>query len=252
VARQVDYVAEPVPGISAARNRALTESADSRLLVFIDDDERPSTDWLALLLRTWRVTSPAAVVGPVVSSFEVEPEPWILEGRFFTRKRPATGSIVETAATNNLLLDLSFVREHAIRFDDAFGLSGGDDTMFTRELSRAGGVIVVCDEAVVVDVVPQARISRAWVTKRAMSSGNSWSVTSVKLSASTGARLRTRGGLTLKGGIRLIGGAARFAAGAVTNRRDLRARGVRTVARGTGMLLGAWGYKYLEYRRSGN
>ena len=37
----VRYVHEPQPGISAARNRALAEAA-SRLLVFIDDDERPS------------------------------------------------------------------------------------------------------------------------------------------------------------------------------------------------------------------
>jgi len=30
---------------------------------------------------------------------------------------------------------------------------------------------------------------------------------------------------------------------------DLRARGVKTLARGAGMVSGAWGYKYLEYRR---
>src|SRR3712207_5378192 len=34
----VRYVAEPTPGIAAARNRAIDEAAGSRLLAFIDDD----------------------------------------------------------------------------------------------------------------------------------------------------------------------------------------------------------------------
>src|SRR6266496_3094435 len=38
---QLRYVVEPEPGISAGRNRALDETADRDLLVFIDDDEQP-------------------------------------------------------------------------------------------------------------------------------------------------------------------------------------------------------------------
>jgi succinoglycan biosynthesis protein ExoM len=245
----VGYANETAPGISAARNRALETSAASDLLVFIDDDERPTEGWLAALLSTWRTTSSIAVVGPVVSTFEIEPEPWITAGRFFVRKRHPTGTVVPVAATNNLLLDLRFVRLHGIHFDLAFGISGGDDTMFTKELTRAGGTIVWCDESVVLDVVPKQRISRRWVTLRAMSSGNSWSITSVKLETSARRRFVTRLKLTAKGGVRLLGGAARFGAGVLTRRMDQRARGVRTLARGTGMVGGAWGYKYLEYRR---
>ena len=42
----VRYVHEPRPGISAARNRALDESATADALVFIDDDEEPETERL--------------------------------------------------------------------------------------------------------------------------------------------------------------------------------------------------------------
>jgi len=245
----VEYRHEPVPGISAARNCALDSASDSDLLVFIDDDERPTDAWLSLLLSTWRLTGATAVVGPVVSTFEVEPDPWISAGQFFQRKRVQSGTVVGVAATNNLLLDLRFVRAHDIRFDLAFGITGGDDTMFTRELTRAGGIIVWCDEAIVMDIVPRHRITRRWVTLRAMSSGNSWAITSVKLERSAFRRLVTRTRLTGKGGVRLLGGGIRFAGGIVTGRVDLRARGVRTLARGVGMVGGAWGYKYLEYRR---
>ena len=180
----IHYAHEKSPGISAARNRALSESMDSRLLAFIDDDERPSKDWLALLLGTWRQTAAAAVVGPVVSEFEVEPDPWIVAGGYFVRRRLPTGTMVDVAGTNNLLLDLDFVRQRNILFDPAFGLSGGEDTMFTRQLVRSGGSIVWCDEAVVLDYVPADRISHRWVVLRAMSSGNAWSLTSVKLASS--------------------------------------------------------------------
>ena len=39
------YAHEPRPGIAAARNRALDEAAEHDVLVFLDDDERPSPGW---------------------------------------------------------------------------------------------------------------------------------------------------------------------------------------------------------------
>ena len=70
----VRYVHEPQPGIAAARNRALDE-AETDLLVFIDDDERPVPRWLDLMIETWQFHRPAAVVGPVVSEFSEQPDP---------------------------------------------------------------------------------------------------------------------------------------------------------------------------------
>ncbi len=248
---RVRYENETVPGISAARNRALDAARDARLLVFIDDDERPGPGWLADLLATYRSHDCAAVVGPVVSRFVREPDPWVRAGRFFDRRRMPTGTAVEVAATNNLLLDLDVVRRAGLRFDEAFGISGGDDTMFTRQLHAAGGRMVWCDEAVVTDVVPTSRVTRRWVVLRALSSGNSWGTTSVALlrGAGVGQRLRTRVQLTGAGAVRVVGGLARAAAGTLAGSAGHQARGVRTLARGAGMVTGAWGWSYLEYRR---
>ena len=49
----VRYVHEPRPGIAAARSRALREAGEHDVLVFIDDDERPSAGWLRSLLDTF-------------------------------------------------------------------------------------------------------------------------------------------------------------------------------------------------------
>ena len=158
----VRYVHEPRPGIAAARNRALREAASSALLVFIDDDEVPSAQWLAQLVDLQRSSGAAAVVGPVISEYEHAPEPWIEAGKFFHRRRLATGTPLGVAATNNLLLDLRQVRGLRLSFDERFGLSGGSDTLFTRQLVQRGGSMLWCDEAVVVDRVPSSRLTRGW------------------------------------------------------------------------------------------
>jgi succinoglycan biosynthesis protein ExoM len=251
----VHYVVEGTPGIASARNRALAESGDSDLLVFIDDDERPSEQWLRALVALQSETGAAAVVGPVRSEYEVEPEPFIVEGRFFVRRRLATGTRVDVAATNNLLLDLAEVRRQGLAFDVALGQLGGEDTLFTRSLVAGGGTILWCAEAVVTDVVPAHRVTRRWVVQRAYSSGNGWSLTSVMLSARGASRLALRLRLSAKGGVRVVGGLGRYAVGTVTRplgRRSLgqRARGIRTMARGAGMVAGAWGAGYREYGRA--
>lgn len=245
----VRYVHEPRPGIAAARNRALAEAGPSGLLVFIDDDETPSERWLAQLVELQRTSGAAAVVGPVISEYEHEPEPWIEAGRFFRRRRLSTGARLDVAATNNLLLDLHQVRSLHLSFDERFGLSGGSDTLFTRQLVQRGGTMLWCDEAVVVDRVPASRLTRGWVLRRALRSGNSASRVSLELSANAAARVAARGAAVASGSVRLLGGTARLAAGFATGSDARKAMGLRTAARGLGMVSGAFGYVYSEYRR---
>ena len=163
---RVRYVVEPSPGVSAVRNRALDEAAGRALLLFIDDDEEPEADWLRLLLSARRDTGAAAVAGLVVPDYEAEPGPWLRAGGFFDRQSWPTGTRRPVAATNNLLLDLGAVRAAGLRFDEAFGATGGEDALFTRSLVAAGGVIVWCDEARVRDRVPAQRLRRSWVLRR--------------------------------------------------------------------------------------
>ncbi len=246
----VAYVHEPTPGISAARNRALDEARDDDLLVFLDDDERPDPGWLAALVRARQATGSAGVAGPVRSEYEVEPDAWVRAGGFFVRRRPATGARLEVAATNNLLLDLRAVRAAGLRFDVDLGTQGGEDTLFTRQLIASGGLLTWCAEAGVVDVVPRARTTRRWVVLRAFSSGNSWSLTSVALAPATpAARTRIRAEATARGLVRALGGTGRIAVGVATGSLAHRAKGTRTLARGAGMVAGAFGWSYQEYAR---
>lgn len=243
------YAHEPVPGIAAARNRALSEATEYGRLIFIDDDERPGERWLPRLLKAHETFGSAAIVGPVISRYAAEPEKWILAGRFFERRRLPTGTVVKVAATNNLLLDLRTVRALGLQFDERFGITGGSDTLFTRQLSQRGATMVWCDDAVVFDVVPEKRLTRQWVLRRAYRSGNGWIRTELELERSRARRLAIRSRLAGAGATRFGGGLARYAIGAVAGRVGLRARGMRTMARGAGLLVGTVGGTYAEYGR---
>jgi succinoglycan biosynthesis protein ExoM len=247
----VTYVHEATPGIAAARNRALEVARASSVdvLVFIDDDERPSESWLRLLVDRYLVDRPFAVVGPVVSEFTAPLEPWVEAGRFFDRRRLPTGTPVTLAATNNLLLDLDQVDALGLRFDDRYGVTGGSDTLFTRAAAAAGARLVWCDEAVVTDVVPVDRLTRRWVLRRAFRAGNTWTRTSLDLAPSRPATVAVALKMAVLGAVRTAAGGVRWLAGIVSRSARHQARGARTAARGAGVLAGLVGGRLVEYRR---
>jgi hypothetical protein len=243
------YVHEPAPGIAAARNRAMEESRQAHLIIFIDDDERPTDRWLDELTKLYLERKPAAIAGPVVSEFAQQPDPWIVAGQFFVRRRMPTGTSIRWAATNNLLLDMAQVRRLKVRFADAYGLTGGSDTLFTKEIVRAGGTILWCDEAVVVDQVPASRLTRKWVLQKAFRLGNVTPRIDSTLAESGLTRARIRTQYAASGAARILYGTARYVFGHATGDLTHQARGARMAVRGAGITLGAMGYRYSEYSR---
>ncbi|MFQ4147849.1 glycosyltransferase [Arthrobacter sp. LAPM80] len=243
------YVLEPEPGISAGRNRALDEAAAADLLVFIDDDERPEEAWLQPLLDTWRATGATAVMGRVVSEFEATPSPWVAAGTFFWRPRMPTGTLIEVAAAGNLLLDMAQVRRSGVRFNAGLGLTGGEDSLFSRELVRRGATIVWCDESVATDFVPAERLERSWLLKRSWSHGNAATLVALHLAAGAPAAVLVRAAAVVRGAARVVAGLGLNMAGWASRSLRHQARGLRMAYRGAGMLAGGLGHVYVEYAR---
>lgn len=244
------YVNETRPGIPAARNRALDEASRSRLLSFIDDDEVPQADWLTSLVDVWRRTGAAAVAGRVVSQLPADVDPWVAQSEFFRRATHETGERLPAAATGNLLLDLDAVRRLGLRFDESLGLTGGEDTVFTRELTRRGGAIVWCQESVAVDPVVPERATRAWVLQRAFAHGNVLQHTRLRLEATAAGRARAQV-VGIAGGVaRIAVATAQRAAAAVIGSANLSRRSEIQIRRGCGVLVGALGHRFEEYRRT--
>lgn len=247
-ARSVRHVVEPARGLAAVRNRALDEAADASALVFIDDDEVPADDWLATLVSRWQHSGAAAVSGRVETVFpDGFRDAWITDGGFFRRVRFDDGARQAAAATNNLLLDLGFVRRHGLRFDERFALSGGEDIFFTKQLVRAGGTIVSCPDALVHDVVDPARLNRRWVLRRAYRVGTTAVQTDLGLGGGLRRGLVVRAKALAGGAARVAIGGARWAAGGLLRSSGHSARGARAAWRGAGMVMGALGRRYQEY-----
>lgn len=59
------YVVEPVPGLSRARNRGLSE-CDTEIVAFLDDDAVPATGWLGALVAPFADQNIAASTGRVL------------------------------------------------------------------------------------------------------------------------------------------------------------------------------------------
>lgn len=247
--KSVSYVVESRPGIAHARNRALAEAADYDLLIFIDDDERPQPDWLGSLLRTWVATKGTAVMGRVVSEFEVQLTPWVAAGDFFWRKSMPTGTEIPIAAAGNLLLDLNQIRAAGVTFDECLGLGGGEDTLFSIQLTRSGGRIVWCDESVAIDMVPAERCRTSWVLQRSWSHGNNAVVVALRSTDGRLALLRVRAVAIAGGLLRMAGGLARSLYGMGARSLRHQARGVRTACKGGGMVSAGLGLRHYEYAR---
>lgn len=240
------YVHEPLPGLAAVRNRALAECR-SRLLVFLDDDETPEDRWLAELVSAWQRWDCAAVAGPVLSRFQREPSKWLRATGVFDRSRPPSGTVLGSRGAGNLLLDLDRITSSRLRFDDRFGRTGGEDTMFTTSLTRHGETLRWCDEAVAVEMVPADRVQPSWVFQRAFRAGTITSRVELGLAGAGTRSLGLRGVLAARASLRIALAAGQLLVGFVLLQPDRRARASFEIVSCMGMLLGAAGVGSVGY-----
>jgi succinoglycan biosynthesis protein ExoM len=167
----VTYCHEPEQSICLARNRAIANAAGD-LIAFIDDDEFPDRRWLQMLYLAASNGRVAGVLGPVKSHFDEKPPAWVVKCKFFDRPGHPTGFVIDwtEGRTGNVLLKRELFSSTEPPFDPKFHRGG--DTDFFRRMIEKGNVFIWCDEAVVYEVVPPARWTRAFMLKRALLRGS--------------------------------------------------------------------------------
>lgn len=163
------------PNISAARNTCI-HAADGELIALIDDDEIPVNDWLTRLLGTMTNTGAGVVFGPVIPRYSLKTPDWILHGQYFERKRYKTGEHVpiEETRTGNVLIKKTCLKGIDGPFDLNFGRTGGEDTLFFKQLKKNGIQFSWCDEAIVEESVPLERATAKWLLQRSYRIGQTW------------------------------------------------------------------------------
>jgi glycosyltransferase involved in cell wall biosynthesis len=167
----VTYVVQPVKNFALNRNTAVA-NATGDYIVFIDDDEFPTKDWLRNLLETCTRYNVAGVLGPVLPHYEPKPPAWVEKGGFYDRPTHPTGFELgwRECRTGNVLFRRSIIDGLPEVFRAEFRTGGEDQDFFRRMIDRQHKFIW-CNEAVAYEVVPPGRWKRSVLIKRALLRG---------------------------------------------------------------------------------
>lgn len=169
------YAVESRRGISSARNACLELiPEDAELAAFLDDDVVPREGWLEALLLALAHTGAEAATGPCFAIYSGNTPEWIRAGRFFASPRaktPRNHARIDFGVMGNILFRAAFLRGKGIRFDERFGMIGGEDRKFFTDIFEAGGTFVWASDAVVDHHVEIKRLSFGYILRREFSVG---------------------------------------------------------------------------------
>jgi len=164
----IAYVHAPSRNISKARNACL-DAAETRWIAFIDDDEVATSDWLRTLIAARDGCEVVFGRSHAVIGDKAGPR-WMRDGHFHHNAvGPRDGAL--NGYTCNVLLDRDFLRAHDIRFLEALGQTGGEDTMFFDDVRKAGGRGRYAPAALVYEEIPARRASVGWLARRRYRAG---------------------------------------------------------------------------------
>jgi GT2 family glycosyltransferase len=228
--------AEPEPGLSRARNRALAAAPD--VVVFVDDDAVVADGWWDALRRRWE-EAPADVAcigGPIRARYSVEPPPWFSDGIAHTLTLLDRGPRVrdldpreEAVYGANISFRVDPLRQIG-GFDPDLGHSGArvffaEEDEAQRALVRAGYRVRYVPDAAVWHVIPAERLTRGSFIRRRFAFGTT-----------LGMRRERSRGLAARQALASGGGALLAAAG---GRRALAMERAVRAAENAGVLYGS-------------
>jgi GT2 family glycosyltransferase len=172
-------LAEPLPGLSRARNRALAwTTEDDEVLAFVDDDAIVEPGWFEGLTRRWDEVPAeiACVGGRILPSYSVPPPAWLSDAitpaLTVLDRGPDPKDVEGEEAVYGA--NISF-RAGPLRrvggFDSAWGHSGnriffGEEDEAQRALRRLGYRTRYVPDVIVQHQIPADRLTRASFVRR--------------------------------------------------------------------------------------
>src|SRR3954469_18293768 len=179
-------LAEPMPGLSRARNRALAWAAEADVIAFVDDDAVAADGWRPALARRGD-EAPEAVAcmgGPIRPRYEAPPPAWLSDGISFALtlldRGPEVRDLdpeVEAVYGANISFGVEPLRRIG-GFDPSPGhgsdgralyFSGEDEAQ--RPLARLGYAIRYVPDAAVWHAIGPERLTRASFLRRPFAFG---------------------------------------------------------------------------------
>lgn len=170
---RIDYYHEPDRGIPQARNRVVSEfwNKDSEALLFIDDDEEATPNWIQELTSRWISSKADIVTGPVIQILPDITPAWA-KTAFSSPRKYVSGQKVNMAYTGNILISRKVLDKIRPAFHPSFRFTGSEDHHFALSAVKKGFKIVWEGNAVVTEPLPSSRISLIWLMKRLFRAGS--------------------------------------------------------------------------------
>ena len=166
------YVHAPARNISVARNAVLDEAQrlGADMLAWIDDDEAAPVRWLAQMSAALTADL-AAVFGPTRAVYPPGAPDWMARLRPHDQVVPVTRGAVRCGHTGNALVRFGARGLAGLRFDEALGRTGSEDTAYFLAGHAQGAAYALVD-APVFEPVPAARLSEGWLAERKARAGS--------------------------------------------------------------------------------
>lgn len=160
------YYNHPVKGLSNVRNemlkKALLQNPD--FIIFVDDDEYVTSEWLNELLKTILSNDADVARGPVIAELDDSVSKYI--AFFFKRKDYPDDSQIYSLATGNLILRRTSFEKFNVWFDNRFNSTGSEDSFFGIQLLKRGATIRWAADAIAYETIPEKRATLKWLIKR--------------------------------------------------------------------------------------
>ncbi len=161
-------------GLSNVRNEIIKEALLLKpdYIVFVDDDEYVSAEWLNELIRTITQNKGDFALGPAIPDFESRVSSAIAEG--FPYFKFADQAEIDFIHSGNMIMRSEFIRVHQMKFDPRFNTLGAEDSYFGVTALKRGGSIFWSKKAIAYETIPAKRATLNWLIKRRFRGGNTY------------------------------------------------------------------------------
>jgi glycosyltransferase involved in cell wall biosynthesis len=165
--RSIEYVVEPNPGVSNARNAAMAR-VKTRYVLFLDDDMSVIAPFLDPLMAASQTLGTAITFAPIQAALPETAEVWAKWlAPLFSRERDGPTRIIDDAyGTGGCLIDLDGLTLPCPIFDPALNEVGGEDDAFFATLQQQGAKMGWCADVLALEHVPEHRTTRDYVWRR--------------------------------------------------------------------------------------
>ena len=161
------YIHVPEPGVSNARNSALSV-ARGRYILFLDDDMEASSPWAQAMIDAAQKFDAALVFGPVNAVMPDADNPFFEKMRpLFSRENQGEDGLIERGiGTGNCFIDRKQAALPTPVFDTSLNQTGGEDDALFRQLEEQNIRIAWTNAAVTLEHVPAERATMEYVWRR--------------------------------------------------------------------------------------